>query len=312
MGSSTALKVDGYVLVSTHSYAPAQTLTIFRESDKYLRVIRVSDSAPPAILDKPVPADFVADRDEEIIDVGYAASARIARDRLEVMGFTLEATKKMFADGVAQRIAEMAAWIDDSEFGDLWRKDFEHLRQMTFERWVDGFRTLKESGVTEFTDDEERKCDIGAFCRWLIKPEDDQIAQFPAGDFRYFIRAVVETCSPESIFSQEMTDAVSSGYYDYSEAIAEDARAGLMDDTPMNSKVIVLTEGVTDRRILEGSLRLLYPHLDGYFSFMDFHGTSAQGGVGALVSTVKAFAGAGVANRVVALFDNDTAARAAV
>ena len=55
---------------------------------------------------------------------------------------------------------------------------------------------------------------------------------------------------------------------------------------------------------------LLYPHLDDYFGFMDFEGVRIGGGAGSLVNIVKAFAGAGIVNRTVALFDNDTAARA--
>lgn len=39
--------------------------------------------------------------------------------------------------------------------------------------------------------------------------------------------------------------------------------------------------------------------------------SSAAGGVGSLVATIKAFIGAGISNRVVAIFDNDTAALAA-
>ena len=43
---------------------------------------------------------------------------------------------------------------------------------------------------------------------------------------------------------------------------------------------------------------------------MDFEGVRIGGGAGSLVNIVKAFAGAGIVNRTVALFDNDTAARA--
>lgn len=45
---------------------------------------------------------------------------------------------------------------------------------------------------------------------------------------------------------------------------------------------------------------------------MDFDSSRSAGGAANLVSIVKAFAGAGVTNRVIALFDNDTAARDAL
>jgi hypothetical protein len=80
-------------------------------------------------------------------------------------------------------------------------------------------------------------------------------------------------------------------------------RAAASAHTP----IVVLGEGKTDIDFLEAALQLLYPHLVDLIRFMDF-GQRPQGSAGALVTTVKAFAAAGVANRVVALFDNDTAA----
>jgi hypothetical protein len=41
---------------------------------------------------------------------------------------------------------------------------------------------------------------------------------------------------------------------------------------------------------------------------MDFETSKAEGGAGALVNTVRSFIGAGIMNRTIALFDNDTAA----
>jgi len=52
----------------------------------------------------------------------------------------------------------------------------------------------------------------------------------------------------------------------------------------------------------------LYPHLSEYYSFMDFGLSNVPGGANFLVSTIKAFIGTGIKNRIVALFDNDTAA----
>lgn len=49
-----------------------------------------------------------------------------------------------------------------------------------------------------------------------------------------------------------------------------------------------------------------------FFSFFDFEGARAGGGAGVLVNTLKAFIAAGIANRTIAIFDNDTAARVAM
>ena len=74
----------------------------------------------------------------------------------------------------------------------------------------------------------------------------------------------------------------------------------------------MLTEGRSDSRILARSLKLLIPEFAHYFTFMDFEGARVAGGAEASIGIVKAFAGAGISNRIVAIFDNDTAAAAAL
>ena len=56
----------------------------------------------------------------------------------------------------------------------------------------------------------------------------------------------------------------------------------------------------------------MYPHLADYFHFFDFTGGNVPGGVGQLANLVRAFAAADVRHRILALFDNDTAAKAAL
>jgi hypothetical protein len=70
-----------------------------------------------------------------------------------------------------------------------------------------------------------------------------------------------------------------------------------------SAKIILLTEGKSDTAILSAALDLLYPHLAGYYSFMEFDALRVGGGAGNLANLVKAFAGAGIANRTIALFD---------
>jgi hypothetical protein len=57
---------------------------------------------------------------------------------------------------------------------------------------------------------------------------------------------------------------------------------------------------------------VLYLHLGDYYSFMEFDLAKVGGGAGNLANIVKAFAGAGIANRTIAVFDNDTAAAASL
>jgi hypothetical protein len=58
---------------------------------------------------------------------------------------------------------------------------------------------------------------------------------------------------------------------------------------------------------LAASLKALYPHLADMYSFLDHEAFHLGGGTGSLANLVKGLAGVGIGNRVVALFDNDTA-----
>jgi hypothetical protein len=75
--------------------------------------------------------------------------------------------------------------------------------------------------------------------------------------------------------------------------------------------VIVLTEGKNDTEFLRESLEILYPHLVDLIRFLDYD-QKPDGGAGRVLNTVKAFAAAGIANRVVGVLDNDTAAAEAL
>ena len=90
---------------------------------------------------------------------------------------------------------------------------------------------------------------------------------------------------------------ISWGTYDEEEDITEEP-----------TKIIVLTEGSTDREFLERTLKVLYPELSKYYSFLEFHSSNLQGGASSLVHLVKGFVGAGIFNKTIAILDNDTAA----
>jgi hypothetical protein len=73
------------------------------------------------------------------------------------------------------------------------------------------------------------------------------------------------------------------------------------------SPPIILTEGHFDAEVLRGAIALLYPHLLSHVRFLDYN-YKPEGGAGVLVKTLKSFAAAGISNRILAVFDNDSAA----
>ncbi|WP_030324130.1 HEPN/Toprim-associated domain-containing protein [Streptomyces sp. NRRL B-3229] len=88
--------------------------------------------------------------------------------------------------------------------------------------------------------------------------------------------------------------------------VAAEARADQLAELALNAPLLVLTEGPTDARLLAQGMEVTHPHLKGFVNFFDYASASPEGGVSALARTVSAFVAAGVANRFIAIADNDT------
>ena len=89
------------------------------------------------------------------------------------------------------------------------------------------------------------------------------------------------------------------------------AQTTVWDLLAAHSPLIVLTEGKNDAEFLGTALSVLYPHLTDLVRFLDYE-RKAEGGAGAVLRAVRAFDAAGIANRIVAVLDNDTAAAEAL
>ena len=310
MGSYASFSIDGYQLLSSKSVVNAVVMMVFTEAEKRIR----QEKFPGLNPEDPPTCDELENEDSHTI-VEYVASGAVVLDRLDAMGFTLQATQTLYERYHAYRISELQERSSESlENGERFYDEITLLKPMDFDSWKRHFRELKQKNVHDwdFTLNADRPVvqKLSTLEKFIL--EDECLFRFPPYDIRYFIRAVIEACGIKSYFRVDLSDLVGSGYNDARDSIAKRARDELTLDYPLNTKVIVLTEGVTDRRVLEASLELLYPHLAEYYAFMDFDGANAPGGAGQLVNTVKAFAGAGIANRVIAVFDNDTAARSAL
>jgi hypothetical protein len=92
-----------------------------------------------------------------------------------------------------------------------------------------------------------------------------------------------------------------------SNQVREDRQKNLRHDAPL----VILTEGSSDSSILVAGASVTHPHLVGLLSFMDFS-VGAEGSAANLAKLIRSFIGAGIANRVAAIADNDTAARDAL
>lgn len=115
------------------------------------------------------------------------------------------------------------------------------------------------------------------------------------------MRVILECIDENEPIELDYTDLVDGGYC---EEILPQSYFEI-------EKTIVLTEGRTDRDYIQDSINLLYPHLSKCFYFMNFTQYNVEGSADFLPRYIKAFAGAGIKNKIIGLFDNDTAGKCA-
>lgn len=270
---------------------------LFRASDK--RVVPcVSGEVPQVMKDhwldaRPEPHD-------DLYFVFYEAPISVVRDRLEVLGYTLETALAVFEAG---RTGEIQAIQRRGVAHDFQRTELEFLRALSVDRWLDTLRRMAE-GEAATASSGRSTLPPG--------PRGAELNGFPSPDSLAELRLAFEAVPDAERLVYDISDLVWAGYLGADDEIVGDEIIYAEDQAARHAKTIVLVEGRSDSWILDRSLRLLYPHLHEYFSFMNFDVARPPGGVGNLANLVRAFAAAGVANRIIALFDNDTAGHEAV
>jgi hypothetical protein len=298
MGTYCELYVADYPIFPWKSQAYPVAMTLFREYDKI--VAQRSEAERNKI--QWGHAEWNAETMETVVE--YRSTVSAVKDRLRVMGFTMERVEKEFREVMAVHLEHLREMSEDGH-PELWEEEIALLSKTTLSDFLNAFRFILRSGV-HYVHIVDQVADVPALVVYMLKQDDELFWGFPCRDFRYFIRCLLEVSSDDAMVTQELTDLVDGGYYELDSAVTELALQELKGSYPVNSPIIVLTEGPTDNECISAALSLLYPHLAGYFSFMDLAARTA-GGAGSLVHVVRSFAGARIENRVVALFDNDTA-----
>jgi len=303
MSSYSELRLGAFYLDSERDDIGPDVMSIFRESDRRIQVI---DRTHFELWKKYVDDDY--DDDGPITIVQFACSAKIARDRLDLMGFTKEVAKASF------NLHKKTATYQRPMYRNLRGRmegEIQFLHTFTVEDWIQGIEEIGRRELTLQPFNSSNCLEYTPVLRYMLC-EGQGWYGFPGYDRRHYIRLMLDLCSDSDELIYDLTDLALGGWFEESEELVAYASEIMDDDFVMTRRQIILTEGHTDKWILERSINLLYPHLSEYFHFFDFKGNRAAGGAGELVNNVKAFAAAGIANRIIALFDNDTAAEAAL
>lgn len=238
--------------------------------------------------------------------VEYTATVREVCDRLAVMGFSLSASQADFEREKSNHVEELQ---EMNEGEDFYKDEIALLERSSFSDFLEALREIVTSGIHPIYFREKKK-DASELASYLLHDREGYYWGFPCTDIRSFFRALLEVVPDSSLVTQDLTDLVAGSYYAETDEVCESSLRALKGDYAVNSRIILLTEGTTDSEVLRAAIALLFPHLLDYYSFMDL-AARAPGGASSLVHAVKAFAGAGIENRTIALFDNDAAGHGA-
>ena len=256
--------------------------------------------------------------DENLVYVKYVTSGLAVKDRLELIGYTYEASVRVFEIARERMIENSGAiWEEACQWAarepmEDWLASvtnyIEVLRHdLTPKTWIQGLSEIHRHGWNA-TGYYWRLANLSPMLRAMLYADSGINFDFGfprVSDRRHVFRLAAEAFSPTELMQYDLTDFGRIPKARASETLRYESRS-----TPL--RLTILTEGSTDARIIERTLALFYPHLVNRVSVMDFNRFRVPGGAGSLLNTVKAFAGAMIENRIVALFDNDTAGRVAV
>jgi hypothetical protein len=247
----------------------------------------------------------------------YQCPVKQLCDRLDVMGFTLADAERSMREFVRNQVSlELRYFVGLREpTSEGPRKTSQNvgidlLNRSTFEQWREAYVRL--------TNEWCRGASVGSSEH---NPLDKHLYDFrheerdapivgirsPFGSIRSGLRVSLSAFEATAEARLDCSRLVAEEWIDADVKLTEVAIDRLLAPARASEPIIVLTEGATDTRILSRSLQCLYPHLRGCYTFLDHEGFSTQSGTGGLGHLVKGLAASGMSNRVIAVFDNDTA-----
>jgi hypothetical protein len=302
MGSYGHILVGRYVAESFKSQVPPEILSLFDDTERldlYGRTEYFDNR--DTMCDRLFELTTLKDSEDGEY-VCYAAPVGRLKDRLDILGFTARQTRECFEEGEEARLDP---WYEAENPPQAPPRLGFHPKRETFEKWIASCKQLDpQATVVDLQRLEEPDVRYPPGLRSVVSWLYDT---WQTTDIRWLIRALLELCDEDETVLLDITDLILGGYYE-DDPLCEYAWYDIINEAPRDQRMVLLTEGSTDQRALQESFGLLYPHLKGFLSFFDFGAFNAQGGAAMLLALVRGFASAGIGNRIVALFDNDTAA----
>jgi hypothetical protein len=212
--------------------------------------------------------------------IGFRATARALRDRLDVMDVDLRTVSTelggLVAESISMRTAPYIAAVDDAVLSEHYSKELDVLTRLDWASWVNRLRSEINSGAS--LSDARGSRDAGSASGLL--------SLWDGHDPRYVLRALLEAVPDDEMITLDLTDLADGGWLSPDVDPKDLARDFVAYANHGGLPPIVLTEGSFDAEVLTAGVQVRRPHLAGFIRFPDFS-HRPEGGASALRQTVR-------------------------
>ena len=219
-------------------------MTLFTAND------RAFPSFPSGIEDDPEP--YIP---------SHAYQVPVARlvERLEIMGFTLSAVKRDLERCIKEELLELERQIElesgsEEYVGASYLRGLTRrrrlLQQFTMGRWTSAIRRLRALGILHSYNIPEGYKGLTPLQHYILNTEEDWESYhfgFPVSDLRFLMRALLLCAHADEQVLLDLSDLEVAGYFQQDAQPVRDATAEAVRLGRVCEKILVLTEGRTDR-----------------------------------------------------------------
>ncbi|ESQ14320.1 MAG: hypothetical protein N838_33220 [Thiohalocapsa sp. PB-PSB1] len=211
MGSIATLYFSGYPVEDTKNRLDQW---IFKESDKRVFERKLSER-------NDLTWGEIADEGEVETAYVFEATVETIINRLEVLGYTLEACKRDFIETIKEELRKLPELQEyDAEFVRSHRAICANFGK--FEQWLEAFSVIVRDRPKEvFYMSEPERVHEDDLINYMLNPspvwsEDWHPCgfQYPSRNFNFFARAFLESCDRRSSVQLDATDLVNGGWYE--------------------------------------------------------------------------------------------------
>lgn len=278
-------------LFHTKSYVEPELMLIFRESDKKVFDRKCSERS------RLVWGNLSENEYEKAFE--YQCKLKLIKERLNLFGFNFEDIKSKFNCIKNEYIDYNYSLLkEEKPFSDFIKK----LDSLSFDDYCSYLKYYYQNryNLNESTN---------KIFNLLNKEVNHDNEVFTFGyDIREIIILFSHLLTGEERIIQDLTEVTNAGYYEIENNVVKDCEKLILKSSKPSEQIYIFTEGSSDRYILEKSLKILFPHLYDFFEFVDYEASNLDGGAHILTKMIKAFVGAKMPNKILAIFDSDTAA----